>query len=377
MYIENSILPSEGGVERVSWIVGEYLKSKGHDVFFAYNFVGSDDVADDHKIKYIKQWGTKKLITKFCKFVDANKIDIIVCQHQGSRAMLKCIKHLKRTRGCQIVFCVHTNPEYCIPQNNSLKHKIKRILYNVFLRQDVDKYVLLESYALYDKFLLLSPRYYDSFIKIFGVKPSYKLGYMHNPLSFAECLLPEEYEQKKKQVLIISRFVEAQKNLRAAFRIWKSLEERGYNGWELIIGGYGQDEEMLRSYVNEIGMIHYQWIGKVTKPIPLYKESSIFLMTSHFEGFCMSLIESLQLGCIPLVFDTFSAVHDIIVDGNNGFIIPPYREDIYADKLYQLMNDSDKRTKMIGNAVASCERFSIEKIGEQWISMFNELVSKR
>lgn len=58
---------------------------------------------------------------------------------------------------------------------------------------------------------------------------------------------------------------------------------------------------------------------KGTQPSePYYAESSVLCMTSTYEGFPMVLIEAQQYGCVPMAFDSFEAVHDIIEDGENG-----------------------------------------------------------
>lgn len=95
------------------------------------------------------------------------------------------------------------------------------------------------------------------------------------------------------------------------------------------------------------------------------------------QNLCVIYLKTTQMKGLEkywnLYIPRFFAVHDIINDGENGFIIPPKDEELYADKLYQLMNDAVMRETMMKNAVESSEQFSIETIGEQWIRLFEGL----
>lgn len=73
----------------------------------------------------------------------------------------------------------------------------------------------------------------------------------------------DRHRKKEKIVLIISRYHEVQKNLCAAMRIWKEIEKRGTKGWQLVMGGYGPDEQMLMDYIKELQIENIKILGKV------------------------------------------------------------------------------------------------------------------
>ena len=87
----------------------------------------------------------------------------------------------------------------------------------------------------------------------------------------------------------------------------------------------------------------------------------------------MTLTESLQFGCVPMAFDTFTALHDILTDGYNGFIIPAKDEQTYADKMIELMKSPTTLEAMSKNAIESSKKFSIDVIGKQWLNLIDEL----
>ena len=114
-------------------------------------------------------------------------------------------------------------------------------------------------------------------------------------------------------------------------------------------------------------------VGRSKNPQKLYQESKIFMMTSNFEGFGMTLTEALQNACVPFVFNTFSSLHDIIESDYNGFIIPAKDEILYATKMIEFMQGKNQ-DKYAVQALESSRKFSIENIGLQWIHLLNELV---
>lgn len=56
------------------------------------------------------------------------------------------------------------------------------------------------------------------------------------------------------------------------------------------------------------------------------------MMTSIWEGLPMTLIEAMHYGCVPIAFDSFAALYDLIDNGNNGFIIPNNDIDCFVKK---------------------------------------------
>ena len=101
------------------------------------------------------------------------------------------------------------------------------------------------------------------------------------------------------------------------------------------------------------------------------------MMTSAFEGWGLTLTEAQQCGCVPIVFDTYASLPDIVTDGRNGFVIPEGDIDQYVARLTQLMRDEDLRNQMAKDAMMDCQRYTPQKVAEQWNNLFNELVNQK
>lgn len=372
LFIETSIPPFRGGVERVTWLLRSYFLAHGHDVFLAFCLKDSEEVDARHKVRFEQHFTPEELLNALQPFVCDNAIDIIVSQHYFGASMCYALNQIRKVRGCKIIGCFHNNPKFEGYYPISIKTKIKEFIKRLLgcSQSNPNK----SFYGICDKFVLLSESYKERMVNSYGLPDMNKLVSIHNPLSFEYTIQEIDLRTKQKIVLIVSRMEETQKNLKAALRIWKEVEnDRRVSEWKLLLGGYEPDEKEILDYARDLSLSNFEFIGKVEDAQALYKKSLIFMMTSRFEGFGMTLTESLQNGCIPMAFDTYTALHDIIEDGYNGYIVPASDEAYYAGKLVDLMLDVDKRQSMGRNALACCKKFTLENIGAKWLELFGSL----
>lgn len=219
---------------------------------------------------------------------------------------------------------------------------------------------------LADKVVLLSPSYIPLFSKLFCVKDQKKLCAIPNQVSCAETLAESDLEKKKKQVLIVCRLEENQKRLSSALKVWNAVREFAEKyDWRMVFVGEGPDRKKYEHFVQKNKLYGVSFMGRQI-PWDYYKESAIFLMTSKSEGFGMTLIEAQQMGCVPIVFDSFSAVHDIIQDECDGFIVRYRDSTTFASRLIELMRNDNLRNRMAKNGLKNCLKFSSENVGRAW-----------
>ena len=96
-------------------------------------------------------------------------------------------------------------------------------------------------------------------------------------------------------MLIVGRFSESEKRFLLALKAWKEFNsQRITNTWELIIIGFGKDENIYKEYARKNKLNNVKFIGK-QDPLEYYKKASIFLMTSAFEGFGLTLTEKKRI----------------------------------------------------------------------------------
>lgn len=256
---------------------------------------------------------------------------------------------------------------------------VKQILLRLAGRRCACKFVERKYRFLYesvDKLVLLSPHYIPFFSEISNRNKNKKIGSIPNALSFSRDFKFQKNDSKENVVLIVARLEEMQKRIISALEIWEKVTQDGrFQDWQLQIVGGGEDEKYYESKIKELHLRNIRLFGRQPSQ-SFYEKASIFIMTSAFEGFPMVLLEAQQMGCVPMVFDSFGAVYDIIEDGKNGCVIPNNNLDLYAKRLMWLMEHKEDREQMALNGIKSCQKFSPEKIAEQWKNLFEGLVKQ-
>lgn len=140
-----------------------------------------------------------------------------------------------------------------------------------------------------------------------------------------------------------------------------------------MVVGDGEDLPQYKAYVAEQGLRRVSFEGN-QRPNDYYRRASLFIMTSNkLEGWGLTLTEAQQMGCVPLAFDSYAALHDIITDGHDGRIIPDGRVAQYAEALAQLMRDGAARQELALHAVESARRFEQDKIVARWWHLVNSI----
>ena len=92
-------------------------------------------------------------------------------------------------------------------------------------------------------------------------------------------------------------------------------------------------------------------------------------MTSSYEGWGVTLVECMLNECVPVVFDSFSSLRDIVDDGENGFIVKNLDEKGFIRKTIMIANDNQLRNQMTKNAAQKARCFDVNIITEKWAKL--------
>ena len=87
----------------------------------------------------------------------------------------------------------------------------------------------------------------------------------------------------------------------------------------------------------------------------------------------MTLTEGMSFGCIPFTFENYGAASEIIDDGVNGCLIPPFDLKIYSGRLSELMCNEQRRTCMSRSAMKKVKSFDISVVGDKWDELFSKV----
>lgn len=175
-------------------------------------------------------------------------------------------------------------------------------------------------------------------------------------------------------VLAVGRFC-YQKAFDDLIEVWNIVQMNAVaKGWKLKIIGDGEDKIDIINKIHKLGLGSSVEILPSTNDISsLYLHSSIYAMTSRFEGLPMVLIESKFYG-IPIVcLNCITGPNDLIEDGRNGFIIENRNLKEMADKICYLMANDLVRKDMGRNSLSDSVRFTPDSIVARWNLLLNSL----
>ena len=138
-------------------------------------------------------------------------------------------------------------------------------------------------------------------------------------------------------------------------------------GWKWLILGDGEDKDKLRSKIKEYGLENKLILkGNVSNVEEYYKNSSLYVMTSRFEGLPMTLLEA-KTYKLPIVsFNCLTGPSEIVKNNVNGYLINPENVEAMSNKLNILMNDENKIKEFSNNAQIDIEKFKLKPIIERW-----------
>lgn len=177
---------------------------------------------------------------------------------------------------------------------------------------------------------------------------------------------------QNKQVIAVGSY-SYNKGYDLLLKIWAQIEP-GFPDWELNV--YGRSTyENLSEEAERMNLSSVHFFPPDPDIQEKYKESSVFVLPSRSEGFGMVLIEAMSCGLPVVSFDCPHGPGDIITDGQDGFLIENGHIEAFADKLSQLMQNSDLRQKMGNEARETSKKYHPEKIASQWDRLFKSLLS--
>lgn len=372
-------IPENGGTQRSIYLISRYLYSKGHHIFVGYFEGAEGNLQHIHGILYLSD---NLRYQDIKEYIIAHKISLIISFTKYCNK--KIVRAAKDTK-CKLISSLRYAPNDSISKistslnstsyQRGIKSQIKKTVMPLYLYyiHYISKRRIQYSYNHSDLFILPAVASVLPFLQTNGILNDSKIRVINNALSFDKESTVEELEKKEKIVLIVARLAEKSKRILLALQIWHELmNSHDYHRWRLIIVGSGSDRTSYEKYILQHEIKNITMIGK-QNPYKYYLESSIFMMTSAAEGFGNTLLESIQMGCVPIAFDSFPALQDIIINEKTGLVITNNDIHTFLTKLKLLMDNDELRKKMAINAIEDSKRFSIDRIGEKWISVITEL----
>lgn len=177
-----------------------------------------------------------------------------------------------------------------------------------------------------------------------------------------------------KQAICVGRYNE-QKGYEYMIGAW-AIVNHYHPDWTLHVYGEGEIKEELQNLIN-LNQIQSKMIlhNPVKNILEKYLESSIFILSSRYEGFGMVLVEAMECGLPCVSFDCPYGASDIIKHGEDGYLVDYLNVEQLAERICELIEDDEKRKEMGRKAKLNIQRYSPDIVMKQWTELFGSLMN--
>lgn len=148
--------------------------------------------------------------------------------------------------------------------------------------------------------------------------------------------------------------------------------------WQLFLLGDGPLQGAVRDLVHRLGLdgrVHFE--GMVDDVAGYLLRTDLLVLTTHWEGLPISILEGLTFG-LPVLATDVSGVREQVLDGVNGVLVPPRDEHAVARALARLMDHPEQLEAL---AAASrplyLERFTLDRMCAETLQLYRRLVDAR
>lgn len=367
-YTSNQVSPSLGGVERVAYVMFQGLSKLGHNIWISY--FHTNDLKDNLKDQ-IQLPPEKKAISSFIK---KNRIEVCINFLALYNTTSLPLLYAKLETNIKVISVYHNSFESLLWGNRILAKIMRFKLGQTFLKSMLSIFEKLPwqksgryIYDNSDMAVVLAESYIEDY-KYYIDQKGDRVMSIHNPLPIEPPI--EKWDKKDNICLFVGR-LDHQKGLDKLLRIWSKIKD---NTWKLMIVGNGPLKSELEALAYKLNIQEKVLFVGHQAPFEYYEKAKIFVMTSLYEGYPMVLIESMAFGCVPVIFNSYTAAKEIINKG--GYCIEAFDEEKFTQQLEKLMMSDEElilRRRLARDITAE---FDKEVIIKKWDDLIKKLITQ-
>jgi glycosyltransferase involved in cell wall biosynthesis len=250
------------------------------------------------------------------------------------------------------------------PERNTNRHPVRRVL-----RWLVGSLHLKISASLFHTTICVSDAMRDSLIKDFGF-PAKKMKTIHNGVSLTQ-FVPSESNglairaklgiDRDEFLLVCAARLSDQKGIDILLQAMAQVLREGVRCKGVIVGDGPLRDQLLKQArgLSLCGHVFFEGFREDVRPY--LQASSAFILTSHWEGLPLSILEAMACG-LPSIVTDVGGNAEAITHQIHGLVVPPGSVGAVADAISYLATHPHERAQMSKMARArACEAFDIEK----------------
>ena len=337
---------SDGGAERVASIVANYLSKEDKVQFIAvYNNEKVYKLQEKVEYRYVnveKQKSKKRKFVDRCliikKYIKDFRPDIIIS------FIYKETLLLNKTN---IIYTLRIDPK--ASENNFIEKNMRKIFY------EKSRGVIFQTVDA---------------MNYFSKKIKNKSAVIYNPIEVNK--LPKWEEKEHNKSIITACRLSRQKNIPMLIEAFEQIKSE-YDDFIVEIYGDGPEKNNIQNLINQKNLNNKIFLRGYSNDIHnKMATSSLFVLTSDYEGLSNSMLEALCIG-IPVICTDCppGGAKAFIENGKNGFLINVKDKDDLAIKMDMVLNNKEIIYKFNIENRKYRNRLKEEKICEEWKKFIN------
>lgn len=347
-----------GGTERVGTVIANELHKKGQ-----------------FEISIVSLWEDKK--KTFFHLEQGIKRDTLFSDHVSGKKILTYVKAVKKyVESNRIDVLVDIDgilDLYSIPALKKTKCKLvswEQFSYYISPFVSYRKYTRKMAAKKANAIVVLTESDKNNYLKELEI--SGEIRTIYNPVEKTPSII--NYDDKSKIIITVGR-LSPDKGFDMLVKVASKVFDK-HDDWKWIIIGNGEEEPMIREEIKKNRLEENLFLlGKKENLLEYYRKSALYVATSRYEGFGLTLLEAknAKLPCVS--FNCPEGPKEIIRDGVNGYLVDCFDIEQMAGKINELIENENKRKLFSENALVGTEKFKIEEVVEQWSELFTQLLT--
>ena len=191
---------------------------------------------------------------------------------------------------------------------------------------------------------------------------------IYNPFEIPDTAT-NEIDRSEKFILFFGRLEEKVKNFSLMLDAFYASEI--YNqGYSLYILGNGPDLDFIQKKTEDLKLEEFiKMIPSHRNPFEYVSKAKFTILTSRFEGFPMSVIESLAMETPVVSVDCHSGPREIIKSEYNGLLVENHNVEVLSEALKRMINDKLLYQFCKKNASESVAHLNLEAVSKEWMHL--------
>lgn len=182
----------------------------------------------------------------------------------------------------------------------------------------------------------------------------------------------KDYNCKKS--IAVGR-LEPSKGFNRLIECWHEIAKQ-HPDWQLDIYGEGSQRHALEDKITHLQLQQQvRLCGRGKNMMEIYPNYSLHLMSSHYEGQPMVMIEAQACGLPSVTFDFQYGASDIIRNGVNGIIVKQDDTQAFITAICKMMDSEQLRHDYGQKAQVMATQYYKTNIFKKWVSLLDTLRS--